>query len=286
MKNIKIHAFIFSVIVFAILCVAGCDNSDDSFAPMPTQAMVDQTSKVSMRLSDAPGDYDQVNLEVLDVLMKSDGNSDDSGWVSIGVNKEPVLYNLLELTGGASALIVDTLVPSGYVGQIRLLLGENNTVVKDGIIHPLRTPSGQESGVKLMLNTTLEPGLSYDFMLDFDVDKSIVKAGNSGNYNLHPVVRVFTILSLGSIRGTVTPLGFQVKASVMNGDVQLSAFTDVDGNFQINGIPEGTYSVIFTTDPASGYLGTTVPDIIVANGITTEMGTVLLLPVPVPTPSN
>lgn len=286
MKNIKIHAFIFSVIVFAILCVAGCDNSDDSFAPMPTQAMVDQTSKVSMRLSDAPGDYDQVNLEVLDVLMKSDGNSDDSGWVSIGVNKEPVLYNLLELTGGASALIVDTLVPSGYVGQIRLLLGENNTVVKDGIIHPLRTPSGQESGVKLMLNTTLEPGLSYDFMLDFDVDKSIVKAGNSGNYNLHPVVRVFTTLSLGSIRGTVTPLGFQVKASVMNGDVQLSAFTDVDGNFQINGIPEGTYSVIFTTDPASGYLGTTVPDIIVANGITTEMGTVLLLPVPVPTPSN
>lgn len=283
MKNIKVYAFIFSVIVFGILCFTACDNSDNSFTSTPPLE-TNQTSKIAVRLIDAPGDYDEVNLEVIDVLIKRDQSDEDSGWVSIGASKVPVQYNMMELTGGVNALIADTLVPSGYLGQIRLLLGENNTVVKDGVSHPLKTPSGQQSGVKLMVNQTLEPGISYDFTMDFNVDKSVIKAGNSGNYNLHPVVRVFTTVSLGSIRGTVTPLGFQVKASVMVDDIEISAYTDDTGAFQISGVPAGTYTVMLIPDPLAGYIEATVPNIAVTDGLTTNIGSVVLLPVPVPAP--
>ncbi|PWA11752.1 hypothetical protein DB891_01235 [Flavobacterium laiguense] len=237
--------------------------------------MTNQTSKMAVRLTDAPGDYDEVNLEVIDVLIKSNENSDDNGWISIGTI-EPTPYDLMDLTGGVSVLIADTWVPSGYLGQIRLLLGENNTVVVDGVEHPLKTPSAQQSGLKLKVNQTLEPGMSYDFTLDFDVDKSIVKAGNSGIYNLHPVIKVFATLSLGGIKGTVTPTGFQVKASVMAGDTEFSAYANELGVFQIKGIPAGTYAVTLTPDPTSDYLVATVPDIVVKDGMITDIGSIVL----------
>jgi len=286
MKNIKVYAFIIPVIILGILCFAACDNSDDSIA-MPSDSVANQTSKLAVRLTDAPGDYDKVNLEVIDVLIKSDANGDDeNGWVSIGAANKPVLYDVMDLTGGVNALIADTLVPSGYLSQIRLLLGENNSVVVDGVSHPLKTPSGQQSGVKLMVNQTLEPGIAYDFTLDFDVDKSIVKAGNSGQYILNPVVRVFATVSLGVIKGTVTPLGFPVKASVMVDGEEVSAYTNELGVFQINGIPGGTYTVTLTPDLTSGYLEATVPDIEVTDGMTTNIGSVVLLPVPIPAPTG
>ena len=82
MKNIKNYPFIFSVILLILLCFTGCDNNDDSIPPV---SGTNETSKISVRLSDAPGDYDEVNVEVIDVLIKSDDNgNDDNGWVSIG----------------------------------------------------------------------------------------------------------------------------------------------------------------------------------------------------------
>jgi len=60
-----------------------------------------QTSKVAVRLVDAPGDYDEVNIDVQDVMINS--GDEENGWQSLG-NVTPKVYNLLELTGGIDAL--------------------------------------------------------------------------------------------------------------------------------------------------------------------------------------
>jgi hypothetical protein len=56
----------------------------------------------------------------------------------------------------------------------------------------------RSSQVKIKkVNQTLVAGVTYDFLLDFDVENSVVvQAGNSGNFNLHPVVRVSTKANL------------------------------------------------------------------------------------------
>ncbi len=250
--------------LLSITFFTSCNDNDDE----------NKTSTINVRMTDAPGDYDAVNVEVLDVMVKTDSNTDDSGWVSIGT-ANPQVYNLLDLTGGVNVLLANgAVVPSGNLGQIRLILGEDNSIVKDGVTYPLNTPSGQQSGLKLLVNTNLEPDFTYDFLLDFDVEKSIVvEAGGSGNFNLSPVIRVSTVANSGSVKGnvTTTPQGVQVLASVMVNGSLVSAYADENGNFQINGIPAGTYTLTLTPDATSGLLPKVIDNIVVVNGQATTI---------------
>lgn len=273
MKKIKFSLASFLTIVFICFLFTGCENSNES----------NGTSTVMVRLTDAPGDYEEVNIEVVDVLMKSTNDSDDSkGWVSLGdIGKGT--YNLLDLTGGVSVLIAEDQVPSGYIGQLRLVLGENNTFKKDGVEYDLKTPSAQQSGLKVKINQTLVAGVVYEFTMDFNVDKSIVKAGNSGIYNLHPVINISTSATSGVIKGTINPalVGFQVMASVQVGDDTISAYANELGVFQLNGIPEGIYTVTLTPDIDSGKEIKTIENVEVTNGDITNIGDVVLEDTPI-----
>ena len=264
MKNLK--KVLLSCSVFLSLLALSCNNNEDD--------KVAGTSAVKVSLTDAPGDYEAVNIEVLDVKIKNSTNTDDNGWTSIG-NVTPGIYNLLDLTGGVTAVLANGEVPSGYLGQIRLILGDNNTVVKNGVTYPLNTPSAQQSGLKLQLNQTLLPDVDYHFLIDFDVDHSVVEAGNSGNYNLHPVLRVTSEAVTGSIKGTVTG-ATNVEASVLVGGVAVSAMTDDNGVFWLHGIPAGVYTVTLTPNALSGLAIQTVQSVIVVNAETTDMGTIAL----------
>jgi hypothetical protein len=283
MKRIEFCLLGFFSIALMGLFFGGCDSNNDTSG----------TSRVTVRMVDAPGDYDEVNVEVLDVLIKDNSNADDQGWISIGDKTllgDGKIVNLLDLTGGVSVLLADNLVPSGYLGQIRLLLGDENTLVKydnsvprditKDIIYDLKTPSAQQSGLKLKVNQTLLAGATYDFLLDFDVERSVVKAGSSGIYNLHPVIRVSTKSTSGVIKGTVTPIGVLTSASVVVGGVTISTLVnETTGIFQLNGIPAGTYTVTLTpADPNSLYKVTTVvPDAVVVNGAIKDVGSQALL---------
>jgi len=273
MKNIKIYVLSFLVITFVSLFFAGCNGDSNND--------LSQTSAIKVRLVDAPGDYKEVNIDVRDIMIKNNTNSDDQGWVSIG--NTPTggkIYNLLSLTGGVNLMLADTLIPSAYLGQVRLVLGDKNTVVlKDGTSYPLSTPSAQQSGLKLKVNQTLLGGVSYDFLLDLDIDHSIVvQAGASGKYNLHPVVRVTTTASSGAIKGTVANIAVakQVLASVLVGTETVSTYANAEGVFQLNGVPAGTYTVTLTPDVTSGLLIKTIPGVIVVNGAITNMGSISL----------
>ena len=266
MKNLQknqltiILLSIFSIIVFSC---SDSDNSNDN---------TEGTSMLKVSLTDNPGDYEEVNIEVLDVRIKSnDDGNDENGWVSIG-NISPGIYNLLDLTGGITAILADNKVPSGYISQIRLLLGTHNTIVVDGNTYPLDTPSAQQSGLKLKVNETLSPNIAYNFLIDFDVDKSIVSAGNSGKYILKPVLRLITDAVSGSIKGNVAAGGYQVLASVSIPGAIVTTYADENGVFYLHGIPAGTYNVILTPNPLSGFLPKTIENVIVVNEQTSDTG--------------
>lgn len=267
MKKATLNFRIFSLASLLCLFITSCSSNDDNGSA--------QTSKVTVRMTDAPGDYDEVNVEVLDVKIKSTSETGEDGWVSIG-NITPGIYNLLDLTGGVNVLLADNEVPSGFLGQIRLILGEHNTVKKDGVTYPLKTPSAQQSGLKLKVNQTLTGGATYDFLLDFDVEHSVVVETGSGGFNLHPVIRVSTNATSGIIKGIVTPFTFQSVVSVQVGDTTVSAYTNELGLFQLNGIPAGTYTVTITPDITSEFPPLVVPNVVVVNGQISNMNTLIL----------
>ncbi len=277
MKTIKFCPPTFFVIALLSLFFTACNDNDDS----------SQTSRMMVRLVDAPGDYEEVNVEVLDVLIKATSDTDDSqGWISIGDETqvgEGKKVDLLKLTGGVNALLADNLVPSGNLGQIRLLLGDENSVKLAGATTtiPLNTPSAQQSGLKLQVNKILEAGKTYEFLLDFDVEHSVVKAGNSGIYNLHPVIRVSTKENTGSIIGKIvtgTPPStpeFAVAVSIpVEGGTIETTMNVLTGEFELNGVPAGTYTVTLTPELASGKEVKTIANVAVVNGQITDVGSV------------
>jgi hypothetical protein len=235
--------------LFAGLALAGCSEDNDTAG-----GYADGQGKLEVRLTDAPGNFRQVSLDVqkIEVHLKDEGNPD--GWQVLPFT--PQALNILDYVNGKSALLVSTDFAPGDLKEIRLLLGDNNTVTTtDGEVYALKTPSGQSSGVKLKLDkATLRQRETFQLLLDFDVAKSIVERGNwkPGNdkkerFLLKPVIRLLAQDITGALRGTVTPAPslpqvLAIRSSITPADT-FSTFADASGAFQINSLPSGTYRV-------------------------------------------
>ncbi len=239
------------------------------------------SADLTVRMTDAPGDYDAVLVDVQDVEIhveteaELEGDTDGDGWVSVG-DVEAGVYDLLELTGGVTQLLADTEVPAGYVSQMRLVLGSENSVVINGETKPLNTPSAQQSGLKLQVNQEFIAGENYAYLLDFNVDESVVTTGNGG-YNLKPVIRLSAEANAGAVVGTVVypaELEMDVQSLVVlsNGNVTVSAYTDANGNFSLNGVPAGTYDLAVTPEAAAGLNVFTITEVEVKPNETNDVG--------------
>jgi hypothetical protein len=173
-------------------------------------------------------------------------------------------------------LVDDFQIPSGELNQIRLILGDNNSVVIDGETFPLNTPSAQQSGLKIKVNETLEANIAYTFLLDFMVEESIVIAGNSNNINLKPVIRASVEANTGAISGQVLPVGIQVEITTEVGEETVSTYTDDEGHFVLVGLEAGTYDITITPEVASEIDPIIIEGIEVTVGNTTTIETINL----------
>jgi hypothetical protein len=139
-------------------------------------------SFLSISLTDAPGNYDSVLVDITGVEVHTDAG----GWQSLAVDTG--IYDLLQLQNGIdTVLATPQSVPSGLISQVRLMLGDSSRVVVSGVSYPLALSSQDITGLKCNLHDTLQPNTTYEILLDFDADRSIVQQGN-GVYRLKPVV--------------------------------------------------------------------------------------------------
>ncbi len=233
----------------------------------------ENNARLRILLTDDPADYEEVNIDIQDVQINP--QNDDNGWNSLD-DANTGVYDLLELTGGLDVVLADVELPAGRLSQLRLILGDDNTVKVNGSLNDLKTPSGQQSGLKIQINTDLEAGVTYTILLDFDAARSVVKAGNSGQFLLKPVISATVEATSGSIQGTVTPPNVQsVVYAIMNMDT-LSTFTDDAGRFLIRGVPAGTYRVEIVPEETSGLDPAIIEDVNVTIGQVTNIGTINL----------
>jgi len=261
----------------AMVGLASCGKDNDSASNM---------AKMEVRLTDAPGDYKAVTLDVQQVEINVKGDAvDPQGWQTLTLLK-PGAYDVMSYTNGNSALLTSADFPAGRISQIRLILGPNNYVTtKDGQVYDLKTPSGQTAGVKLKVDADLTKNVTYALVLDFDVAKSIVERGNwkPGNdkkerFLLKPVIRTVANAVAGGIKGVVAPAEAKptilaVRTSTTPNDT-VSTTSDATGGFLMRGLPAGTYRVEFKT--VAPYKSATVTPITVTNDQISNLGTVKL----------
>ena len=205
----------------------------------------DGNARLKVYLTDDPGDYEAVYIDVKDVQINVTDDT-SGGWQSLQAVKAGA-YDLLKLVNDDDTLLADANIPSGRLHQLRLVLGTENYVKVQGTgeLIKLETPSAQQSGLKLNIQQDIQEGILYTITLDFDVSKSIVKTGNS-KYILKPTIRTILNAVGGTIKGVVMPKTFQSSVYAVQGvDTIASTFTDTGGGYLIKGLPAGTYDVFY-----------------------------------------
>jgi hypothetical protein len=253
MRNPVIPVLFLSAVLF------GCkkDNIDTEFEQ--------GTARIVFRLTDAPALYDEVNIDIVGAKAIINDSI-----IDLEVNAG--IYNLLDFVNGKDTVIVDQQIPSGTLSQIRLILGENNSLLIGKGSYELKTPSAQQSGLKLNVHAEFLQGVAYEYIIDFDAARSVVKTGNN-KFILKPVIKVFTKAVSGAVEGVVSPAKAKPLIYAISAQLDsVSAYADtISGKFMFRGLSEGIYSLRFL--PVSPYSDTTLQNISVKNSLVTKLDT-------------
>jgi hypothetical protein len=251
-----------------LLSIFGCSNSSDSTGS--------GTGTMRIEMVDSPAFYDAVNVVIDSVQAHISTGDSASGWTTL--NRTAATYNLLELVNGTSVVIGTATLPVGHYSQIRLYVGSGSTVVVDGVIKPLSTPSGSQSGIKLNVNATIIEDATYVLTIDFDANKSIVVSGNSASptYSLKPVIRALATGTTGFISGIVLPLSTDPTLLIYTAATDtITTTADLLGGFKFIYVNPGTYTLYIASKNAL-YHDSIMSNISVSALTTTNLGTITL----------
>jgi len=177
-----------------VLAIGACDSSVSN----------GDTTSLSIRLKDAPGDIHAAVVTISEVNLAGNGG--------VVLRSEPVTVDLLTLASTTMDLVEGAVVPAGSYSQLRFVItgGYIEVENEDGstsifasspdyaglpdaaeVAGELQMPSMGQSGLKVnMADGALELTEDEEFLLvDFDVAQSFGHAaGNSGRWVMHPVI--------------------------------------------------------------------------------------------------
>jgi len=282
--------FAFAIVsVSCALLITACqkENSDSNSTA---------AKKLSVYLTDDPCNFDSVFIDIRYVEVKIDtstahmnddhyGDDDDNGdddhehsdrygkWDTLSIR--PGVYDVMKFRNGIDTLLGTANLPSGKIRKIRLTLGTNNSVVVNGVSHPLNLLPGTNNYAYVKLKDEDHDDVSptqSSLWLDFDVCRSIIS--ENGQYYLKPVLKPFGKNHYGSIEGKVMPAAAKAFVQAYNTTDSASAIPGSDGEYKIRGLHNGTYSVTFKG--SNGYKDTTVTNLTVHEGQETHVPTITL----------
>lgn len=184
--------FIILVLLALAIFISGCIGllttpGDDSIAP--------GRGRLEIYLTDAPGDYLEVNITISKIEAHIAGGGEEP-WKVLKEWTAGLLVDLIELKDKSILLSEEELTPGKYT-QLRIFLmgGEEDAwiilEVSEGptLTEFLEIPSVYETGIKLVHPFEIVEGEVTKLTIDFDAEESVVKTDN-GEYILKPVIKV------------------------------------------------------------------------------------------------
>ncbi|RUA36127.1 MAG: DUF4382 domain-containing protein [Bacteroidetes bacterium] len=279
----------------AIVLFYGCDRIESG------------NGRASFYLTDGPLEAENVS-EVVISISKVEVFGPE-GWTTVKEYESPEAINLLELQGGETFFLDERELVSGLYDQIRLGLSSSVATdseipahyikFNDDSIEEITVPSGAQTGYKVVGDFTIPDGGVTSIIIDFDVRKSVVKAGNSGQFILKPTLRLIEDANVGSIEGTVTGEvdGELVVYAYNDGEYDesemepnadglvfenavTSANVDAEGNYNLAFLPSGNYDIIIASFDAEGNFQEVVgedSDVELGAGVQLELNIELVL---------
>jgi hypothetical protein len=289
MKTFKISLLAASLLAAFLLIFSACTkNGIDASAG----------GKVAVYLTDGPGEFDSVFIDIQKVEVKIDTSSaykdnddrckddddrddhqkrkDDYGeWVNI--NFTPAIIDVLSLRNGVETKLGEANILTGTVRKIRITLGTQNRVVKAGVSSTLELRNETNNFLYVKLynkhRQRMADSTSVSVWVDFDVANSIYE--KDGKFYLKPVLRPFNNRNFGSVEGEVLPLAAKAVVRISNSaGFNGVALPDREGEFKLRGLEPGTYTV--TVQGIPPYVDKVISNVVVTKGKETELGVITL----------
>lgn len=216
----------------APLALGACED-DDGIVPGDGEA------RVSVLLTDAPGDVEAVWLEVLEIYLQGG----EEGQVDL-LGEPTELVLLTDLVGTTQLLVADAEVDAAVYGQLRMVVGDAILLSSDGTVYvkgdpelpaelegaatsTLQCPSCSQSGIKITIpgdEAPVDEG-AMAFIVDFDVAESFGhRAGNSGMWVMHPVIHGTVVVDENGDGSVLDDLD---SVSAITGTVELAASVEI-----------------------------------------------------------
>ena len=269
-------------------------TGDNSTSGDQEDGVVPGKGTLKIYLTDAPGDYEEVNINIsrIDGHIAEDG--EEGYWEVLKEWSGGLRVDLTELIDVSILLASLELEPNKYT-QLRLFLmgGEEDAwlILSDFTKEPLEIPSVYQTGIKLNRPFEIVAGSITKLTIDFDAEKSVIKTGN-GKYKMKPVIHVTSEIyseeevSTSSVFGTVSYDGGDlgligiVEASVsLSGGEYIFLYntsTEEGGTFIFDNVPVGNCVLNVYADGFDDYF----ESIEVIDGSDTEVNVVFLLETP------
>ncbi len=231
------------------------------------------TGRLALSLTDAPSDhYQAVYVTIREIAVHSEDDMEGSWTVIAQPNRT---YDLLALANGVRERLALADLSAGHYTQLRLVIGDaaelganifgqthpypNYVIDDEDGIHPLKVPSGFQTGVKLVHGFDINENGTTELTLDFDASRSVVVAGRSGQYLLKPTVQVVADSMASIINGTVTKSADQaaIEGALVSAQtydataadpkdqvvVRTSSLSDMAGAYKLF-LAAGTYNLV------------------------------------------
>jgi hypothetical protein len=215
------------------LFLSGCGGGGSDVGFVYTQPNGTLRIWVTDKQSD---DFEHVVVSVKEIRVVPSGKEGlpdtDKGLPVIATFPVPESIDIMSLHF-QQELLGSGVIPAGTYTQVRLILEPNpsgsvepvNYVIlksEPGTKYPLKTPSGQQSGLKVLGRFTVEKNVIRTIVLDFDPNTAIVTTGSSEKnqkFILKPTgIRIVQPASdltrFGSLSGTVSAAASWASAIV------------------------------------------------------------------------
>lgn len=271
----------FALLAASIFVLAtGCKKEDIAPGDMNNPG---EPGTFRVAMTDSPGDYEALDVEILKVEAYLDGQ----GWVSL--NDSAQMVSVLSLTNGVQTQLSAesrAQVQVGTYSMVRLTFGSNNTldlntaatlelggvnVSANGL---LSLAYSGEKQITIAIDEEVSAESGAEVLIDFDVANSIVQSGNQ--YFIQPALSVIHDAKTG-VRGHVEGAA-SAMVSLSNESGEFHSAINAQGDFLVRGMEDGIYEL----SVMPGRIGESteamepkkIEGVVIASGEITSVGTI------------
>ena len=155
------------IIALSIVSLYSCSKEYET-KTFPDSALV------TIKLQGLSSSLSNANIDISDIQfqMKADPSEEDA-WKSLQTVNMGV-HDLVQVTGSQVVTLVDfDEIELGRIFGLKLILGDNNSVVKNGVSYDLIMNTDAQNEVINIVDKDIVANMLYEFIVEFDIEASV-----------------------------------------------------------------------------------------------------------------